>query len=119
MGELRNVTGGCHCGLVRFEATLDLGSAIACNCSICLKKGLLFAFVPEERFALRAGQEDLTDYQFGRKTIHHAFCSTCGVETFAGGTAPDGTAMVGINVRCIDDVDLASIEFKPFDGRSL
>lgn len=119
MADLRTVTGGCHCGLVRFEATLDLSSAIACNCSICLKKGLLFAFVPEEQFALRAGQADLTTYQFGRKTIRHAFCATCGVETFASGTGPDGMAMVGINVRCIDEVDLAAIEFKPFDGRSL
>lgn len=119
MADMRTVTGGCHCGQVRFEATLDLAGAIACNCSICLKKGLLFAFVPEDRFALRAGQEELTVYQFGRKTISHAFCATCGVETFANGTAPDGTAMVGINMRCIDDIDLAAIEFKPFDGRSL
>jgi hypothetical protein len=119
MSDLRTITGGCHCGLVRFEATLDLASAIACNCSICLKKGLLFAFVPRDRFALRAGQEDLTVYQFGPKVISHAFCSTCGVETFADGTAPDGTPMVGINVRCIDDIDLAAIELKPFDGRSV
>lgn len=119
MAEMRTVTGGCHCGLVRFETTVDLASVLACNCSICTKKGLLFAFVPEERFALRAGTDDLADYQFGRKTIHHEFCRSCGVEAFARGTAPDGTRMVGINVRCLDDVDLATIAFKPFDGRSL
>lgn len=119
MGELRTFTGGCHCGLVRFETTLDLGNVIACNCSICSKKGLLLAFVPAERFALRAGEGQLTDYQFNKKAIHHEFCPVCGVEAFARGTAPDGTQMVAVNVRCLDDIDLAAISPKPFDGRSL
>ena len=119
MAELRVLTGGCHCGQVRFETTLDLGNVIACNCSICSKKGLLLAFVPAESFALRAGEGQLADYQFNKKTIHHEFCPVCGVEAFARGTAPDGTEMVAINVRCLDECDLAAISAKPFDGRSL
>ena len=119
MTELRTFTGGCHCGLVRFETTLDLGNVIACNCSICSKKGLLLAFVPAERFALRAGEVQLTDYQFNRKTIHHEFCPVCGIEAFARGTAPDGAQMVAVNVRCLDDSDLSTISTTPFDGRSL
>ena len=119
MSDMRTVTGGCHCGLVRFEATIDMANAIACNCSICQKKGLLLTFVPEERFALRAGQDELTTYQFGRKIIRHTFCKTCGVQPFANGTGPDGTPMVAVNLRCVDDVDLAAIEFKPFEGRNM
>jgi hypothetical protein len=119
MGEMRVLTGGCHCGLVRFETTLDLDHVIACNCSICTKKGLLLAFVPSERFALRAGEDQLSDYQFNRKVIHHEFCPVCGVEAFARGTGPDGKPMVAVNVRCLDDCDISAIDAKPFDGRSL
>ena len=119
MSELRVLTGGCHCGLVRFETTLDLGNVIACNCSICSKKGLVLAFVPAERFALRAGEDQLTDYQFNRKTIHHLFCPACGIRSFARGTAPDGRQMCAVNVRCLDGVDISTLSVTPFDGKSL
>lgn len=32
-------TGSCHCGNIRFEVDGELGSALACNCSICARKG--------------------------------------------------------------------------------
>jgi hypothetical protein len=111
--------GGCHCGAVRFEATVDLGQVISCNCSICTKRGSLLAFAPADRFALRSGEAELGDYQFGAKRIHHLFCRRCGVSSFARGMGPDGTPMVAINVRCLDGIDLAALSPKPFDGRSL
>ena len=81
MAETKNYTGGCHCGEVRFEVTADISSVVACNCSICQKRGALWSFVPADNFALRAGAEDLRDYQFGKKSIHHLFCAQCGVAT--------------------------------------
>jgi len=119
MGESRNYTGGCHCGEVRFEVTADISSVVSCNCSLCQKRGALWIFVPAENFALRAGLEDLKDYQFGKKSIHHLFCPQCGVGAFSRGHTPQDTAMVAINVRCLDDIDLASLPQVPFDGRSL
>jgi len=35
------MTGGCHCGRVRFRVTVDLDNMTYCNCSICSKKGFL------------------------------------------------------------------------------
>jgi hypothetical protein len=111
--------GGCHCGAVRYEVTTDLEKVISCNCSICVKRGSLLTFVPAGEFKLLSGEGTLTDYQFGRKTIHHLFCPSCGIESFAKGQMPDGTKMVAVNVRCLDGVDLASLDPKPFDGKSL
>ena len=120
MADTKNYTGGCHCGEVRFEVTADITSVVSCNCSICQKRGALWVFVAPESFALRAGLEDLKDYQFGKKTIHHLFCPQCGVGAFSRGTSPkSGQAMVAINVRCLDDVDVAALAPQPFDGRSL
>ncbi len=32
---------------------------------------------------------------------------------------PDGTAMVAVNVRCLDDVDLDALKITQIDGRSM
>jgi hypothetical protein len=99
--------------------TTDLSSVVACNCSLCQKRGALWSFVPAEHFGLRAGAEDLKDYQFGKKTLHHLFCAQCGVGAFSRGKNPKGEDMVAVNVRCLDDVDIAALTPTPFDGRSL
>jgi hypothetical protein len=99
--------------------TADLASVVSCNCSICQKRGALWTFVPAESFALRAGLEDLRDYQFGKKRLHHLFCPQCGVGAFSRGTGPDGAEMVAVNVRCLDDVDVSALKLTHFDGRSL
>ncbi len=119
MGEARAYTGGCHCGEVRYEVKADLDNVIACNCSICTKRGLLLTFTPAGEFTLLSGQERLKDYQFNRKVIHHLFCPTCGVESFARGSMPDGTEMVAVNVRCLDGVDIGALSPAPIDGRNM
>ena len=66
-----------------------------------------------------SGADRLSDYQFNKKVIHHLFCSTCGIASFARGAGPDGTENIAINVRCLEGVDLAALEPMPFDGRSM
>jgi hypothetical protein len=119
MPETRTYSGGSHCGRVRYEATLHLDRVIRWNCSICRKRGLLWSFIGPEAFVLRSGGDALADYQFGRRTIHHLFCPTCGVESFARGRKPDGAESVAINVRCLDDVDPDTLATTPFNGRDL
>jgi hypothetical protein len=111
-------TGGCHCGLVRFECTTDLAMVTACNCSICTKKGLHFAFLPPKSFQLRAGHDSLKEYLFNKRAISHQLCGECGVEVFARGTRPDGTEVIALNVSCIDGIDLSQLTLTPIDGRN-
>jgi hypothetical protein len=118
MAEPQTYTGGCHCGHVRYEATLALDPVIACNCSICTKRGSLLSFATLDQFKLLSGGEALTDYQFNKHVIHHLFCPKCGVESFARGRRPDGQEMIAINVRCLDGVDVAALQPRPFDGKS-
>jgi hypothetical protein len=111
-------TGGCQCGKVRYEAEIELGEAMACNCSRCGRLGSLFTFVPASDFTLKSGEDGLTDFQFNKHVIHHLFCSTCGIESFARGTGPGGAEMVAINARCLDGVDIDTLSIKKVDGRS-
>jgi hypothetical protein len=112
-------TGGCHCGKVRFEVEMNLENALSCNCSICQKRGSLLDFVPESQFKLLSGENNLTDYQFYKKVVHHLFCKTCGIVSFAKAVAPNGQPMVAVNVRCLDDVDLSKLKIHEYDGRSV
>lgn len=110
--------GGCQCGAVRYEVTVDLDSTAACNCSRCRRLGSIMAFAPAENFTLLTGEDALTDYQFNKNVIHHLFCTTCGIESFARGAMPDGTPMVGINARCLDEVEPDALSPVKYDGRS-
>jgi hypothetical protein len=118
MTESRTFTGGCHCGLVRYECTSDLAMITDCNCSICTKKGLHFSFLAPQSFHLRAGGELLKDYLFNRRAIRHRLCGECGVEIFAEGAKPDGTRVIALNVSTIDQIDLSKLKMTPVDGRS-
>ena len=90
----------------------------ACNCSRCGRLGSLFSFAPASDFTLLSGEDELTDYQFNKKAIHHLFCATCGIESFARGRRPaDGADLVAINARCLDGVDLESLTVRNVDGR--
>lgn len=113
---LTTFEGGCHCGRVRFRVTGDLADTTSCNCSICTKKGILHLIVPPERFELLRGGDELATYQFNTKTARHTFCKVCGIHPFyVPRSDPD---KIDVNVRCLDEVDLAALSPKSFDGRN-
>jgi hypothetical protein len=119
MAEAKEYKGSCHCGNVSYRVRVDLtGELITCNCSICSRTGTMLTFVPSAQFTLERGQDALTDYQFGKKHIHHQFCSTCGVRSFAHGEGPGGVEMYAINARCLEGVDPTTLKTKLFDGKS-
>ncbi len=107
--------GGCHCGRVRFRVTADLDQVTECNCSICIKKGILHLIVPPERFELVSDRDDLTTYTFNTGVAKHTFCRVCGIHPFyVPRSDPD---KIDVNARCIDDIDVAALAPKRFDGR--
>lgn len=119
MAETKTYAGSCHCGRVRYQVTADLSKVFRCNCSICAKRGALWAFTGADQFELQAGADDLTDYQFNKKVIHHLFCGNCGVGSFSRGKSRDGKDTVAINVRCLEGIDPAGLTVTPIDGKSL
>ncbi len=111
--------GSCHCGDHAFEVEGALEKAMACNCSICSRKGYLLWFVPMESLRITTPEGVLTTYRFNKKMIRHQFCPRCGCSPYGTGEDQAGNAMAAINVRCLEGVDLDSLEIYPFDGRAL
>ncbi len=110
-------TGGCHCGEVRFEVDGPAEiSATECNCSICGKAGYLHLFVTREEFRLLRGEDALSTYTFNTGAAKHHFCRHCGIKSFyIPRSHPDG---VSVNVRCLDEATIKSVDVTPFDGRN-
>ncbi len=111
--------GSCHCGKIRFDVEGEIAGAMACNCSMCRRKGSLLWFVPRDRLNLLTAEKDLTTYTFNKHVIKHRFCRTCGIHPYGEGTDPKGNPMAAVNLRCLEEVDLETIPVQHFDGRSL
>lgn len=112
-------TGGCQCGAVRYEVSTEIGEVIACNCSRCRRLGSLLTAAAASDFNLLSGADATADYQFNKHVIHHPFCKTCGIQSYAYGKGPGGQDMVMVNVRCLDGVDADSLKVRKFDGASV
>jgi hypothetical protein len=111
-------TGGCHCGRIAFDVEGDIDSALACNCSICSRRGSLLWFVPRDQLKLKTPEDAASTYEFNKHVIKHRFCPTCGIHPYGEGKDPTGNAMAAVNLRCIENLDLARIPVHHFDGRS-
>ena len=116
MTDAPHYVGGCHCGRVRFRVRAELTRATYCNCSICSKKGFIHLIVEPSEFELLAGAEALVSYRFNTGVAEHKFCRRCGIHPFY--TPRSDPDKVDVNVRCLDDVDLTSLELLQFDGRN-
>lgn len=111
--------GSCHCGRVAFEVEGTIDSALACNCSICQRKGSLLWFVPREQLRLLTPEQNASSYTFNKAVIQHRFCPNCGMHPYGEGTNPNGGRMAAINIRCLEGIDLDVIPVTHFDGRAL
>jgi hypothetical protein len=108
--------GSCHCGAVAFEVEGEIDGALACNCSMCRRKGSLLWFVARDQMRLHTPEQAAATYTFNKHVIRHRFCATCGIHPYGEGVDPKGNAMAAINLRCIDNVDLDLVPVQHYNG---
>ncbi|MEO6152152.1 MAG: GFA family protein, partial [Croceibacterium sp.] len=98
---MRETTGGCQCGRVRYKANLDSDDAYWCHCKMCQKAtgGTAAAFVemPHETFRWLSEPDWYKSSHIARR----GFCSRCG--TPLGFFWADGKGSVDITVGSFDD----------------
>ena len=116
-----NYRGSCHCGAISFSfAAQEIKAALRCDCSICVRKGMVMGPVEtlarevvlvEEQPGIRS------TYAFGTGAAQHHFCSRCGVHVFVEPRLAPGRYL--INLGCIDGVDALRLPETIFDGKAL
>lgn len=110
--------GSCHCGKIAFEVEGEIDGAMACNCSLCSRKGSLLWFTSRDKLHLLTPEDNAGTYTFNKHVIKHRFCPACGIHPYAEGVDPKGNATAAINIRCLENFDLESVPVQHFDGRS-
>lgn len=100
--------GKCHCGAVRFAATLSDGlkSIRRCTCSYCRMRGAVVVMAEMGGIEILQGEEALSTYRFHTGTAQHFFCSRCGIYTHH--QRRSDTTLFAVNVACLDGMS-------PFD----
>lgn len=110
--------GGCNCGDVRYEATVDAGTASSCNCTICTRLGVLGAVVKPEAFRLLSDETRLASYSRAPEIANRFFCARCHVFLFGKGHLAElGGDFVSINLNTLDDFDPSLARIVHWDGR--
>jgi len=115
------ITLSCHCGQFRLE-TATRPEYNACNCSLCRKSGVHWAYFHPSELRVEGATERYcrADKDDAGAEIH--FCAMCGstthftlaqwvVEKF-------GNSLMGVNMRLADEADLAGMELRFPDGRA-
>ena len=117
--------GSCHCGAVRFEVEAEIDHVRECDCSICRRRGALNFRVAHDALRILTPIDAMAVYRWGSMTGADYFCRKCGILPFrkpgdltaseraAGHSEFHGWA---INVRCLDDVDLAGLPRRSVEG---
>ena len=106
------IKGSCHCGNTQFEVSEAPSDVTRCTCSLCSKRGALWAYYTPAQFRLTSPPENVATYLWGSRTVKHHFCANCGCGTYS--ESPDWSSgkpdfdnpKVGVNSRLFDDFDL-------------
>jgi hypothetical protein len=110
------IEGTCHCGAVRwsFEGTPE--SATACNCTVCRRYGVLWAYDYEDERISVSGPTRV--YAWGSRTLGFHFCGECGCVAYWRARSPgeDGRRRIAVNLRLAEPEAVGAIVIDHFDG---
>jgi hypothetical protein len=109
------IQGTCHCSAVRWELDGVPESATACNCTVCRRYGVLWAYDFEGERIRVSGPTRA--YVRGKTTEFH-FCEACGCVAFWRARQLDeqGRRRIAVNLRLTEPELVARVPIDHFDG---
>lgn len=110
-----DVSASCHCGSVRLEVDAPPSQVTECNCSLCRRYGVLWAYYPPDRVRMVQPDPPTDIYMWGSRSIEFHRCQNCGcVSHWAA--ANRKKSRMGINARLMDPEVLAGARVRHRDG---
>jgi len=109
------IEGSCHCGAVCWQFNGQPDSATACNCTVCRRYGVLWAYGYEDEGIRVSGHTQA--YVRGKAIAFH-FCPLCGCVVCWRGCETDeaGRRRIAVNLRLAEPDTVARIPIDRFDG---
>lgn len=111
------IEGSCHCGNVHWTFDGVPESATACNCTVCRRYGVLWAYDFEgERIKVFGPTRAYLRNDGGVLGFH--FCGDCGCVAYWRSVDPgaDGRRRIAVNLRLAEPDAVAAIPLEHFDG---
>ncbi len=100
----KNVTGGCLCGKVRYEAQVFLKSAFYCHCRMCQKSS---GHAAEITVPIKAGKLVFTKskpkYYVSSQDGQRGFCGECGSRIVLQALQPENDWLTNVDVGFLDN----------------
>lgn len=90
------LTATCHCGAVRVSVPRRPRSVTDCNCSICRRYGVLWAYYRASTVTVEGATQA---YKWGRKALDFVRCRKCGCLVCWQRVKPDPARKMGVNWR--------------------
>lgn len=111
--------GRCHCGAVHWKFHGDIPDATICNCTVCRRYGVLWAYGHNGHdIHVDDPESTLSAYICGSRSISFNFCRRCGclVSWLGLRAGKDGRTRIAVNLRLAEPEDVAGIALQRFDG---
>ena len=108
------IEASCHCGAVRLQIAAAPDEVTDCNCSICRRYGVLWAYYPPAQVCVAAPKSTDT-YSWDDRSIEFHRCRTCGCVTHWSAVTAAATRM-GVNARLMDSDTVARAKVRHLDG---
>lgn len=110
------LTATCHCGAVRVTIPRKPRSVTDCNCSICRRYGVLWAYYRASTVRLEAKPGATESYSWGQKALRFVRCSRCGCVMCWQRVKPDPERKMGVNIRNFTLDVVNSVRVRALDG---
>jgi hypothetical protein len=105
----------CHCGAVKLEILNAPVEVTECNCSICRRYGVLWAYYSPLDVHIIENDVTTDRYCWGTKSIEFHRCQNCGCVTHWAAAAQPADRM-GVNARLMSPAILAAARRRRLDG---
>jgi len=108
-------TASCHCGAVVIRVSRKPQEIFECNCSICRRLGVLWAYYPCDEVTFEKGEGSTNVYVCNRRWLEFHSCSNCSCTTHWIAADRSFRERMGVNARLIDGLDRTNTELGHVD----
>ena len=110
------LTATCHCGALSVRVPRRPRSITNCNCSICRRYGVLWAYYKDRDVQLQSTADATADYRWGPDTQRFIRCKTCGCVMQWRKHVIGRDTWTGVNARNFDPDELGDVRIRLLDG---
>lgn len=110
------VEASCHCGAVRFTVATAPTEITDCNCSICRRYGVLWAYYTPADVTFTLGQDTTDTYSWDDRSLAFHRCPDCGCVTHWSPLSDRDPNRMAVNARLMPMDIVAAAKVRRLDG---